>query len=92
MTLTVAAASLAVALVCAYLTQSIVGFTRGGFLISVIMSFLAAVLAGQVAEDLGFPEVATIQIAEETFPIFWAVMGAAAAAMVVGILTPSARR
>ncbi len=92
MTLTIAAASFLVALVCAYLTQSIVGFTRGGFLVSVIMSFLAAILGGQLAEDLGFPEVATIQIAEETFPIFWVVMGAAAAAMVVAIMTPSARR
>lgn len=92
MTLEEAAVLVLVAAACGFLAQTIVGFTRGGWLISVVVGFIGAWVGGWLSAELRFPQVLTVRIGEQDFPIFWTVVGAMAVAMVVGILTPSQKR
>lgn len=92
MTLNEVAVLILVAAACGFLAQAVVGFTRGGWLLSVILGFLGALLGGWMAQELRFPAVFDMRIGDQDFPIFWAVIGAMAVAMIVGILTPSQRR
>jgi uncharacterized membrane protein YeaQ/YmgE (transglycosylase-associated protein family) len=82
---------LVVAGVCGSIAQTIVGFTRGGCLVSVVLSFMGAMIGPCMAIELGLPEMLTVRIGEQNSPIIWSIIGAAVVAMLVGILTPKRR-
>jgi uncharacterized membrane protein YeaQ/YmgE (transglycosylase-associated protein family) len=91
MTLEEAAVLLIVATVCGLVAQTVVGFTRAGFVASVVLGFAGAIVMAWLAESLRLPAVLSFQVGEGQVPIFWAAVGAAGVAMIVGILTPSTR-
>jgi uncharacterized membrane protein YeaQ/YmgE (transglycosylase-associated protein family) len=82
---------LIVAGICGSIAQTIVGFTRGGCLVSIVLGFMGAMIGPWMAIELGLPEMLTVRIGEENFPIIWSIIGAAVVAMLVGILTPKRR-
>jgi len=82
---------LVVAGICGSIAQTIVGFTRGGCLVSIVLGFMGAMIGPWMALQLGLPELFMIRIGDEPFPIIWSIIGAAVVAMLVGILTPKRR-
>ncbi len=82
---------LVIAGVCGSIAQTIVGFTRGGCLVSVVLGFMGAMLGPWMAVQVGFPELFTVRIGEVDFPIIWSIIGAIVVSMLVGILTPKRR-
>jgi uncharacterized membrane protein YeaQ/YmgE (transglycosylase-associated protein family) len=82
---------LALAGVCGVVAQSIVGFTSGGCLVSVVLGFIGALVGPILADALRLPTLFTIQLGEQTFPLAWAFIGALLVALVIGILTPKRR-
>ncbi len=78
---------LLIAGICGGLAQSLSGYSRGGCLVSIVLGFIGALLGTWMARASGLPELFTVQIGGEDFPIIWSIIGGALFAAVLGLLT-----
>lgn len=62
--------------VCGALAQLVVGFRAGGFVASVVVGFLGALLGTWIARAIGLPSFLAVRIETYTIDILWAVLGA----------------
>jgi uncharacterized membrane protein YeaQ/YmgE (transglycosylase-associated protein family) len=79
---------LVVAGVCGSLAQAIVGYSHGGCLVSIVLGFIGALLGTWLARLIGLPELFTLQIGEQAFPVIWSIIGAAIFVALLGFLRP----
>jgi uncharacterized membrane protein YeaQ/YmgE (transglycosylase-associated protein family) len=77
---------LVVAGVCGSLGQSIVGYSHGGCLVSIVLGFIGALLGTWLARLLALPDLFTVQIGGQGFPIIWSIIGAALFVAVLSLL------
>lgn len=77
---------LLVAGVCGALAQSLVGYSHGGCLVTIVLGFIGALLGTWLARISGLPEVFAIQVGGQSFPIIWSIIGGALFAAVLSIL------
>ncbi len=73
--------------VCGSLGQAIGGFSLGGFLVSIVVGFIGALLGSWISTQLGLPELLNVSIGGNTFPIIWSIIGSVIFVIVVGMLT-----
>lgn len=66
---------LLVAGVCGAVGKAIVGYFPGGFLASIGVGFVGALLGTWVARLAGLPELFAVRIGTTTFPIIWSILG-----------------
>ncbi|HEX6717986.1 MAG TPA: GlsB/YeaQ/YmgE family stress response membrane protein [Pyrinomonadaceae bacterium] len=78
---------LLIAGICGSLGQAIVGFSRGGCLVSIALGFVGAVLGMWLARAMGLPELFSVQIGTTSFPIVWSIIGSALFVAVITLLT-----
>jgi uncharacterized membrane protein YeaQ/YmgE (transglycosylase-associated protein family) len=78
---------LIVAGVCGSLGQAIVGYSRGGCLVSIALGFIGALLGVWLARVLHLPELFSVQIGTTSFPIVWSIVGSALFVAVITLLT-----
>ncbi|HTP08113.1 MAG TPA: hypothetical protein VMP08_07680 [Anaerolineae bacterium] len=78
---------LLVAAICGAIGQSLAGYSMGGCLVSAVVGFVGAFLGLWIARELRLPEVLTVQVGGEAFPILWSIVGSALLALAVGLLT-----
>ena len=78
---------LLVAGVCGAIGQAITGYSVGGFVVSIALGFIGALLGLWIARAAGLPELFLLQIGSVQFPIIWSIIGAALFVAVVGLLT-----
>ena len=69
------------------LGQTIAGYSFGGCLMSIIVGFVGAYVGVWLAGQLGLPEIFTINIEGEPFPVVWGVIGSAILSLLLGLLT-----
>jgi uncharacterized membrane protein YeaQ/YmgE (transglycosylase-associated protein family) len=67
---------LLVAGVCGAIGRSIGGGTGGGFLVSIAVGFIGALVGSMLAHYLRWPELLTITVEHRPFPILWSIIGA----------------
>ena len=65
------------ALTEASICSSIAGGTGGGFLVSIAVGFVGALLGSFVAHYFRLPELLMVTIDNHPFPILWSIIGAA---------------
>jgi uncharacterized membrane protein YeaQ/YmgE (transglycosylase-associated protein family) len=82
---------LIVAGVCGALGQAISGFSRGGFVVSIALGFIGALLGIWIARSLKLPEIFVLELGDVRFPIIWAILGSALFVAVLGFLTRGRR-
>lgn len=80
---------LLVAGICGALGQAIVGYSRGGCLVSIALGFVGAVLGVWLARMLKLPELFAVNIGGTSFPIVWSIIGST---LFVALLTLITRR
>jgi uncharacterized membrane protein YeaQ/YmgE (transglycosylase-associated protein family) len=68
---------LVVAGVCGGIGQAIAGRSRGGFITSIALGFIGALLGAWIAAAAKLPELYTLTVGGEHFPIVWSIIGAA---------------
>lgn len=68
---------LIVAGVCGSVAQSIVGYSRGGCLVSIVLGFVGALLGTWIARQVQLPELLNVQFGDQPFPVIWSIIGAA---------------
>lgn len=81
---------LIVAGVCGSLGEAIVGYSRGGCLVSIAIGFIGALLGRWLSSQLKLPDLFTILVGGHAFPVLWSIIGAAL--FVVGLNLLSRQR
>ena len=66
-----------IAAICGAIGQAIVGYSRGGCLVSMAVGFIGALLGSWLAGLLGLGDLLVIHIGGESFPVIWAIIGSA---------------
>jgi uncharacterized membrane protein YeaQ/YmgE (transglycosylase-associated protein family) len=79
-------ALLVIAAICGAIGQAIVGYSRGGCLVSMAVGFIGALLGQWLAGLLHLPELFVITIGGESFPVIWAIIGSALFVAVISFL------
>ena len=75
---------LLIAAICGGIGQSISGYSFSGCLISAGVGFIGAIIGTWIANELGLPELWTVEIDGSPFPIIWSILGAALFTGVLG--------
>ncbi len=76
-----------VAAICGAIGQTLAGYSLGGCLVSIVVGFIGAVVGVWLARQLGLPEILTVRIGGEVFPIVWSIVGSALLALSIGLLS-----
>jgi len=69
------------------LGQAISGYSFGGCLMSIIVGFVGAYVGVWLAGQLGLPELFTVNIEGQPFPIVWGIIGSAILSLILGLFT-----
>jgi uncharacterized membrane protein YeaQ/YmgE (transglycosylase-associated protein family) len=78
---------LLIAAICGMIGQALAGYSVGGCVVSAIVGFVGALVGLWLARQLGLPEVLTVQVGGEAFPVLWSIVGSAILAVIVGLLS-----
>jgi uncharacterized membrane protein YeaQ/YmgE (transglycosylase-associated protein family) len=66
-----------IAAICGALGRAIAGEVRGGFVVSMALGFIGALLGPWIALQLKLPEPFLLHISGQSFPVLWSIIGAA---------------
>jgi len=68
---------LIVAAVCGAVGRALAGGIRGGLVVSIAVGFVGALLGPWLATQMGLAEPFMLQVAGESFPVLWSIIGGA---------------
>jgi uncharacterized membrane protein YeaQ/YmgE (transglycosylase-associated protein family) len=66
---------LVIAGICAAIAQWVVGFSPGGFIMSIILGVVGAYLGTSLANLLRIPPILAIRVGTISFDLLWAIFG-----------------
>jgi uncharacterized membrane protein YeaQ/YmgE (transglycosylase-associated protein family) len=66
--------------------QALVGFSRGGCLVSIAVGFVGAYLGLWIAQQMHLPTFLVINVDGQPFPLVWAIVGSAILAGLLSLL------
>jgi uncharacterized membrane protein YeaQ/YmgE (transglycosylase-associated protein family) len=78
---------LLIAGICGAIGRSIGGGTGGGFLVSIAVGFVGALLGTVVAHALRLPELFTVTVDHRPFPILWSIIGASLFVAIIHLMS-----
>lgn len=81
-------ALLVIAGVTGSIAQSIVGISKTGCFISILVGFIGAVVGQWTANYLELPTVWIIRIGDVDFPVFWGIAGAVICTGFIALVSP----
>lgn len=82
-----------IAAVAGALGQALAGYSLGGLLVSIVLGFVGALFGSWLAHQLGLPELLTLNIGGQPFPVVWSILGAFIISLLVGLISrPRYRR
>jgi uncharacterized membrane protein YeaQ/YmgE (transglycosylase-associated protein family) len=82
---------LLIAAICGSIAQSLVGFSRGGCLVSIVVGFIGAILGYWIANGLNLPLLFQVNIQGQNFPVIWSVIGGALFVAVLNLISGKRR-
>jgi uncharacterized membrane protein YeaQ/YmgE (transglycosylase-associated protein family) len=78
---------LVIAGVCGTIGRTIARYGNVGCLGSIALGFIGALLGTWIARHLHLPELLTLRIGGERFPVVWSIVGSALFVAVLGLVT-----
>ncbi|HEY8076184.1 MAG TPA: hypothetical protein VIF62_18790 [Labilithrix sp.] len=78
---------LVIAGVCGAIGKAIVGYWPGGFIVSIAVGFVGALVGTWLARALGLPELFVVRIGASAFPIVWSILGSALFVGLIALLS-----
>lgn len=78
---------LLIAAVCGSIGQSIAGYSLGGCVVTIAVGFIGALLGKWIATQLNLSYLLPVTVNGETFPVIWAIMGAAIFSLTIGVIS-----
>jgi uncharacterized membrane protein YeaQ/YmgE (transglycosylase-associated protein family) len=82
---------LVIAGICGAIGRAIGGGTPGGFLVSIAVGFVGALLGTFLANMARLPELLVVTIDRHPFPILWSIIGAAFFVAVIHLISGRSR-
>jgi uncharacterized membrane protein YeaQ/YmgE (transglycosylase-associated protein family) len=76
-----------VAAICGAIGRAIAGDIRGGLIVSMAVGFVGALLGPWLAARLKLPEPFVIHMSGQSFPVLWAVIGAALFVAIIHLIS-----
>jgi uncharacterized membrane protein YeaQ/YmgE (transglycosylase-associated protein family) len=83
---------LVIAAICGAIGQAIAGYSVGGFLVTIVVGFVGALIGTWLARATGLPELLTVNVGGEPFPIVWSIIGSIILALIVSMFNRRSRR
>ncbi len=83
---------LVIAGICGAIAELIVGFSPGGFVVSIIIGVIGAYLGNVLAPRLGLPSFLPVTIGGHTIEIMWAILGSILLLLVISLFRGGRRR
>ena len=83
---------LVVAGICGAIAEMIVGFSPGGFVVSIIVGVIGAYLGTVLAGYLNLPAFLPVTIGGQTIEIVWAILGSILLLLVISLFRGRRRR
>ena len=78
-----------VAAICGLIAQSLVGYSVGGCLVSAFVGYVGALIGVWVARQFGLPELLSVSVGGQAFPVIWSIIGAALLVAVLAVFRRS---
>jgi uncharacterized membrane protein YeaQ/YmgE (transglycosylase-associated protein family) len=78
---------LLIAGICGAAGKAIAGYFPGGFLASIGVGFVGALVGTWLARLIGLPELFAISIGGTAFPIVWSILGSAVFVALIGLIS-----
>lgn len=78
---------LLIAGICGAAGKAIAGYFPGGFLASIGVGFVGALLGAWLARLIGLPELFAIDLGGTSFPIIWSILGSALLVAIIGLIS-----
>lgn len=83
---------LIIAGICGAIGKALLGFPRGGFLVSIGIGFVGAVIGSWLARQLALPGILILDIGSTSFPVVWAIIGSILLVAILGAFMRSRYR
>lgn len=76
---------------CGALGKAIAGWMPGGFIVSIVVGFIGALVGTWIARLAHLPEIFALELGNTTFPIIWSIIGSALFVALIALLTGGRR-
>ena len=83
---------LVIAGVTGSIARSLVGFDKGGCLLSVAVGFVGALIGTWLARELDFPDIYSFEIRGITYPVVWSLIGAVLFTALLSLISPKKQK
>lgn len=77
-----------IAAIVGSIARSLVGFDRGGCILSAIVGFVGALIGTWMAREFNWPQILPVEIRGITYPIVWTIIGAVIFTAVLSLISP----
>jgi uncharacterized membrane protein YeaQ/YmgE (transglycosylase-associated protein family) len=77
---------LVIAAICGSLGQTLVGYSAGGCLVSIVVGIIGAYIGIWVANEFNLPVFYALNIGGKPFPIVWSIIGSGIFAAVLALI------
>jgi uncharacterized membrane protein YeaQ/YmgE (transglycosylase-associated protein family) len=74
--------------ICGSIGRALVGFSRGGCIISIVVGFIGALVGEWIARQAALPDFFVLDIGGTNFPVVWSIIGSALFVGILGLLSP----
>lgn len=68
--------------------RTLVGFKRGGCVISIVVGFIGAYIGTILAREFNFPDLLSFEIRGIKYPVIWSIIGAAVFTAILSLIAP----
>ena len=83
---------LVIAGICGAIAELVVGFSPGGFVVSIVVGVIGAYLGTVIANLLALPPFLPITVGGRTIEIIWAILGSILLLLVISLFRGASRR
>jgi len=84
--------SLLIAGIAGGIAKYLVGFDRGGCIISIIVGFIGAMIGSWLARELDLPDLIIFTIRGTEYHILWTIIGAVIFTVILSIISPGKKK
>ena len=83
---------LIIAGICGAIAEMIVGFSPGGFVVSIIVGVIGAYLGEVIAGYLNLPSFLPVTVGGRTIEVMWAILGSIVLLLIISLFRGARRR
>ncbi len=77
-----------IAAITGSIARSLVGFDKGGCILSAIVGFIGALIGTWLAREFNWPKILPIEIRGIIYPIVWTIIGAVIFTLALSLISP----